>query len=334
MTYQLFISYSQKDGDVAASLASKLEDSGLRCFLADKSILAAAQWEPALREAMIAADRVLLLLTPRSKESLWVAAEAGAAWILNKPLIPVLMFVHPNELFEPIRKYQARVVETPEQVNALVQELRRLSPVAKDSAKRSRAKREKAAGPRPAVESFTTADGWDKLLRVGEWTRDEKSGAIHGGGTYRYLLSEGIFKPPFRVRSRLTFLGPSPEPDYLDNVNAGIVFAWRVPERARQYYHLMFTGKRLLLEAIGSHTGDELDFHHLDEGVPFRLESKRPYDLVLRTGKNELSVWCDGHEVYALKLGEATPAGRVGLRPWRSRLVCEKFEIAPDSQSS
>src|SRR5262245_62849392 len=109
--YQVFISYSQKDGDVAASLASKLEDAGLKCFMADRSILAAAQWEPTLRDAMLAADSVLLLMTPRSKGSLWVAAEAGAAWVLNKPLIPVLMFVEPHELFEPIRKYQGRVAE-------------------------------------------------------------------------------------------------------------------------------------------------------------------------------------------------------------------------------
>ena len=92
--------------------------------MADRSILAAAEWEPQLREAMLASDSVLLLMTPRSKDSLWVAAEAGAAWVLQKKLIPVLMFVEPQQLFEPIRKYQARVAETPEQIGALVRELR------------------------------------------------------------------------------------------------------------------------------------------------------------------------------------------------------------------
>lgn len=63
--YQIFISYTQKDGDIAGSLASRLDDAGLRCFMADRSILAAAEWEPQLREAMLASDSVLLLMTPR-----------------------------------------------------------------------------------------------------------------------------------------------------------------------------------------------------------------------------------------------------------------------------
>jgi hypothetical protein len=41
--------YSQKDGDVPASLASKLADVGIKCFMADRSVLAGAQWEPQLR---------------------------------------------------------------------------------------------------------------------------------------------------------------------------------------------------------------------------------------------------------------------------------------------
>jgi hypothetical protein len=58
--HKIFISYTQKDGDVAASLASKLDEVGLRCFMADRSILAAGEWEPQLREAMLASDMVLV----------------------------------------------------------------------------------------------------------------------------------------------------------------------------------------------------------------------------------------------------------------------------------
>lgn len=83
-TYDLFISYTQKDGEIAASLATRLHGAGINCFMADRSILAAAEWEPALRDAIRLSQRVLLLMTPRSKASLWVAAEAGAAWVLQK----------------------------------------------------------------------------------------------------------------------------------------------------------------------------------------------------------------------------------------------------------
>ena len=328
MTYHIFISYSQEDGDVAASLASKLDDAGLRCFMADRSILAAAEWEPQLREAMLAADSVLLLMTPRSKESLWVAAEAGAAWVLNKPLIPVLMFVEPNELFEPVRKYQARIAETPEQLDALVLELRDFSLAARPA---SSLNQTQAGGPVSAAvlhESFITSTGWDNLLKVGEWTRDADGSAIIGEGMYRYLLSSRIYGPnSLTVRCRLTFLELRPESP-LNAVNAGIVLGWRVPKRARQYHHLMFTGTRLLLEHIGSRDGDEyFDYQHLDEGVPFRLEVNRPYDLVVHARQNALTVYCDAREVYAVGLAQALSSGRVGLRPWRSRMKCERFEV-------
>jgi hypothetical protein len=139
---------------------------------------------------MIAADRVLLLMTPRSKESLWVAAEAGAAWALDKPLIPVLMFVEAQELFEPIRTFQARTAETPEQLEALVLELRGLSIVALPSTPKPNVVLT-AGRPAALAENFTSAGGWDALLKVGEWRRDAESGAVLGEGMFRYLYPTG-----------------------------------------------------------------------------------------------------------------------------------------------
>ena len=63
-SYDLFISYTQKDGEIAASLARQLRDAGVTCFMADRRILAAAEWEPTLREALRSSKRVLLLMTP------------------------------------------------------------------------------------------------------------------------------------------------------------------------------------------------------------------------------------------------------------------------------
>ena len=334
VAHQVFISYSQKDGDIAASLASKLEDAGLKCFMADRSILAAAQWEPKLREAMLDADSVLLLMTPRSKESLWVAAEAGAAWVLNKPLIPVLMFVDAQELFEPVRKYQARRAETTEQIDTLVRELRDLSiaPLWAPNTKPLQGRGSTSTVVLP--ESFVSPASWDTLLKVGEWTRDADSSAILGEGMSRYLLSSRIYGPnPLTVRCRLTFLELRPE-NQIDAVNAGIVVGWRVPRRARQYHHILFTGTRLLLEHIGSRDGDEyIDYQHIDEGVPFQLEANRPYDLVVHVASTVLQVHCDGREVYFVSLAQSVPAGRVGLRPWRSRMKCERFDVATDEAS-
>lgn len=327
--HRVFISYSQQDGDIAGSLASRLDEAGLQCFMADRSILAATEWESRLREALLASDSVLLLMTPRSKDSLWVAAEAGAAWVLRKRLIPVLMFVKPRQLFEPIRNYQARVAETPEQIAALVRELRQSS---LDSPQELHAPAiTSGLSKRRRGERFTVPSDWDSLLKVGEWAFDAGKGEILGEGMYRYLLPHTSYGPtPFSVHCRLTFLELRPE-SAINAVNAGLVLAWNIPRRARQYLHLMFTGDRLLLEQIGFRDGDEyLDYRHVDRGVPFALRPHHAYDLLVSVSDNTIHVQCDGREIYSVSPAPPIPAGRVGLRPWRSVMKCELFDVSSD----
>lgn len=120
---KIFLSYSHSDSAIAKNLAAKLEQLGAYCFMAEKDIAAGEQWEKRIRDEIVATDYVLILVTPRSKNSLWVAAEAGAAWVLDKKLIAALMFVDPNELIEPIKKRQSRIIETPEQIDGLINEL-------------------------------------------------------------------------------------------------------------------------------------------------------------------------------------------------------------------
>lgn len=121
--YDIFISYSHRDNHLAQSFYSKLTDAGLRCFLAEKDIAAAELWESRIRDALRSAQRILLLITPNSKDSHWVVAEAGAAWALGKQLVPALAYVDESELITPIASHQARLIQTPEQVASLVREL-------------------------------------------------------------------------------------------------------------------------------------------------------------------------------------------------------------------
>ena len=69
-----------------------------------------------IREALRLSDRILLLITPNSKDSPWVVAEAGAAWGLGKKLIPVLAYVKTAELINFVASHQARLIHTPEQI--------------------------------------------------------------------------------------------------------------------------------------------------------------------------------------------------------------------------
>ena len=91
--------------------------------MAEKDIQVAAEWQDSIRAALIGSKRMLILLTPRSINRPWVLMETGAAWALGKALIPALSHVAANELLDPIRRYQARVIETTAQRQALVNEL-------------------------------------------------------------------------------------------------------------------------------------------------------------------------------------------------------------------
>jgi hypothetical protein len=50
--------------------------------------------------------------------------ETGAAWALGKPLIPALVHIAIDQLPDPVRRYQARVIETTAQRQSLVDKLR------------------------------------------------------------------------------------------------------------------------------------------------------------------------------------------------------------------
>lgn len=121
--YDVFLSYADGDRDVAAELKEALESEGLRCFVAEKDIRAATVWENEIRAALLGSKRILLLLTPRSVNRSWVLVETGAAWALKKELIPALVQIYPDDLVDPIRKYQARVIETSAQRKNLAKEL-------------------------------------------------------------------------------------------------------------------------------------------------------------------------------------------------------------------
>lgn len=121
--FDVFISYAAGDSAIANELRNDIEKNGLRCFMAEKDIQVATEWQESIREALVGSKRVLVLLTPRSINRPWVLMETGAAWALGKALIPALSHVAVNELLDPLRRYQARVIETTAQRQALVNEL-------------------------------------------------------------------------------------------------------------------------------------------------------------------------------------------------------------------
>jgi len=123
LKYDLFISYSTHDSLIAKELKEAIEKEGFTCFMAEKDIPTATLWENEIRNAIHLSKKILLLITPRSKNRPWILLETGAAWALQKDIIPALMFVTSDELVEPISKFQTRTIETTQQRDSLVKEI-------------------------------------------------------------------------------------------------------------------------------------------------------------------------------------------------------------------
>lgn len=78
---------------------------------------------------------------------------------------------------------------------------------------------------------------------------------------------------------------------------------------------------------IGDQGGPvHLDFQHVTPPIPFLLEDGRHYDLEMVVGDGQLTLSVDGIETYSTALGEDVE-GRVGIRPWRSRVESDHFLI-------
>jgi len=110
--HDVFLSYASPDAGVASEIRDSLLGKGIKCFMSEKDIKSGVLWEKKIRDAIKGARLAIVLLTPESLHSKWVMCEAGAFWVLEKPLIPALMNVKKDDLPEPIGKHQAVSIET------------------------------------------------------------------------------------------------------------------------------------------------------------------------------------------------------------------------------
>ena len=123
--FEVFISYATADSPLACEFKASLDRRGIACFLSEKDIAVADEWQDRVRTALLGSRRIMILVTPRSLMRPWVLLETGAAWALGKPLIPALVQVSPSELGEPIRRYRPRTIETTAERESLIDEIAR-----------------------------------------------------------------------------------------------------------------------------------------------------------------------------------------------------------------
>lgn len=94
MAFRVFVSYSTRDLALATHVKQLLESSGATVFVAEYSLLAGANLTPDILQAIKDCDLFILLWSDNAKASEWVPQEIGAAKVLGKPVIPVLL--HPG----------------------------------------------------------------------------------------------------------------------------------------------------------------------------------------------------------------------------------------------
>jgi hypothetical protein len=87
---KIFLSHSYGDTAVARKIRDLLlHHLSLRVFLHD-DLSAGENWQSKLQKELRDADVFVALLTPNSVSDSWLLQETGAAWGLEKPIIPLV----------------------------------------------------------------------------------------------------------------------------------------------------------------------------------------------------------------------------------------------------
>ena len=86
--YDLFISHSSKNKDIADYLVKRIEERGYKCFIAPRDINPSAEYASEIIVGISNSIAVLLIFSHDSDKSAYVVREINSAVSRNKPIIP------------------------------------------------------------------------------------------------------------------------------------------------------------------------------------------------------------------------------------------------------
>jgi len=123
---RIFLSHDAADSAYARKLSRSLlsQRPNLRIFTPE-TLSAGEDWQSKLKDELFQCDIFMVLLSPNSVYSPWVLKELGAAWGLEKPIIPVV--THPEMLARiPVKLGKVQLVdikdlENPEAINQILE---------------------------------------------------------------------------------------------------------------------------------------------------------------------------------------------------------------------
>jgi TIR domain len=105
-SFDVFLSYSDADRGTSALIHGKISSAGGRIFMAPKEISPGDDFAERIREALVHSLELWLLVSARSVRSEWVISEWGAAWALEKRIVPILYQCDRAALPERLRRIQ------------------------------------------------------------------------------------------------------------------------------------------------------------------------------------------------------------------------------------
>jgi len=123
---KIFLSYTRADRDDGQKLGRLLSQQrpNLRIFTTD-TLSAGEDWRSRLKDELTQCDLFIVILSPNSIDSDWVLQELGAAWAIDKPIIPVvtqpgLLTRIPVDL-KDVQVVELKDIEKPEVINQILE---------------------------------------------------------------------------------------------------------------------------------------------------------------------------------------------------------------------
>jgi len=296
-------------------------------------------WREEIRSAVDKADAAVLIISADFLASEFVstnelppllkAAEEEGALILPMIVSPSLFHKNPDlSRFQAVNNPSTPLVSASrgEQESVLVRVAEAL--LERAATVRTQALQAVAGSGPGAIEAFFEHSTWTRLIRIGGWIIDEERQRIIGSGMRTYLLSRKEFgNIPFVIQTRLEFTNFQVVRENELGMNAGVIFGWKAEKESYRCYNILLTGTELLVERVGFEGGSETqDFEHITDPTPLPIEKGKSYEFEVRVGADMIEIDVNNERVLSLKRPKGVE-GRVGLRPWRSKMDCTTFIV-------
>ena len=98
MPYQVLISSTPRDKDLAENLAQLVREAGVSVLSVEQTPAQGESIDLSLRRALKKSDEVVIILTDRSLDNPYLIYEMGAAFSMRKLIVPILVNVEDTEI--------------------------------------------------------------------------------------------------------------------------------------------------------------------------------------------------------------------------------------------